>query len=131
MRLLIASLLLLSPLAAHASNVDFKCEGADYAFAIGGTIRLGANAHIDMEERNGFPGIYLVGAALDEGKAAGKSVEFVSEPDKTANDTIATLDMPSDYEAKRTVLAKLVLRYKSPETLKPVALKYNLKCTRQ
>jgi|GEM_PF-4501847 len=133
--LLLATLLALSAAPAVAeAKVDFKCESVKFSDQIGGWIRFGYGGRgnsVQVEYWNGYPPITLVDAKLDNGKPLGNNeVQYVSEPDRFSNDTIATLEMPANSFEENKFEAKIDMRYVSPETKKLRIMKYTLKCVR-
>jgi hypothetical protein len=122
-----------SPAIAEA-KVDFKCESVKYSDQIGGWVRFGYGGRgnsIQLEYWNGYPPITLVDTKMDNGKDIGNSeLQFVSEPDRFSNDTVATLDAPAAAYESDKFEARVELSYISPETKKPRVSKYKLKCIR-
>jgi len=124
--------LFVSPTFAEA-KVDFKCESVNYSDQISGWIRFGFGGRghsVQMETWHGFPPITLVDAVLNKGTPTKEGVRHVSEPDRHANDTVATLDLPAIAEKSDSFKGKIEMRYSLAPNEKPHVLVYDLKCVR-
>lgn len=134
MRILITLLISsLAPALAYA-GVDYKCDSVKYEDQISGWLRFGSHAtdgSVYMEYWNGYPPITLVDAAIASSKPnADGGTEIVSEPDHHSDDTVATVELPSGYASHDKFVAKIDMRYISPENRRLRVMKYELNCVR-
>lgn len=130
--LFLLAALSLTPALAHA-GVDYKCDSVKYSDQVSGWLRFdsGSNGSVQMEYWNGYPPITLIDSAFATAtlKSDG-GTEVVSEPDHIANDTIATIQLPSGYLNEDKFVASIEMRYKSPENGRVRDMKYDLSCVR-
>ncbi len=125
--------LLATPAIAEA-KVDFKCESVNYSDQLGGWIRFGYGGRgnsVQMEYWNGYPPITLVDTEMDNGSPIGNGeLQYVSEPDRHSNDTVAKVDIVDRAWTLDKFEARILMSYISPETKKLREMKYKIKCVR-
>jgi hypothetical protein len=129
--LLLLLSLSMAPALAHAA-VDFKCDSVNYDDQVSGWLRFesnGRSGHVILEYWNGYPPIGLVDADFGEGVKKDAGLEYVSEADRHGG-TVATVNVPEGASKTDKFLAKVAMRYTSPETGKLRVMKYDLTCVR-